>query len=64
MSNIHFLPDEDPQEYEKLKAGLITEYKPLGRSEEKIISAIAKALWRVRRVQRSRLNKKLDCDTE
>jgi hypothetical protein len=49
FSKILFLPGEDPQEYEKLKAALFAEYKPSGVSEERIMTAIANTFWQEER---------------
>jgi hypothetical protein len=58
FKNILIRPGENPQEFEKLKADLFSEYKPSRRSEEKILSSIASALWRMQRLQRLRLSNK------
>jgi hypothetical protein len=46
------LPGEDEQEFERLHADLIEEWKPVGTTEEDTVLTIAKAVWRKRRVQR------------
>ena len=50
FSEILILPGEDPQDFEDLKNGLFAEYKPSGISEERVIMAIARALWQERRL--------------
>ena len=47
MSGINFLPGEDPQDYVKLKADLFAQLKPCGRSEEKLVTSVSKALWKL-----------------
>jgi hypothetical protein len=50
FSEVVILPGEDPQDFEKLKTELFEEYKPSGVSEERLIVALAKALWQQRRL--------------
>jgi hypothetical protein len=50
-SGIQFLPGENPQDYAKLKAGLFAEFKPCGRSQEKLMESVTKALWKLKRAQ-------------
>lgn len=50
FSKMHFLPGEDPQEFEDLKARLFAEYKPSGGSEEETLESIAEVMWRERRL--------------
>jgi hypothetical protein len=50
FSEILILPGEDPQDFENLKNGLFAEYKPSGISEERVMMAIARALWQERRL--------------
>jgi hypothetical protein len=50
FSKLHFLPGEDPQEFEDLKARLFAEYKPSGGSEEETLESIAEVIWRERRL--------------
>jgi hypothetical protein len=50
FSEILILPGEDPQDFEKLKNDLFAEYKPSGISEERVLIALAKALWQERRL--------------
>jgi hypothetical protein len=63
FSEILILPGEDPQDFENLKNGLFAEYKPSGISEERLMMAIARALWQERRlalyqhVQHARIRK-------
>jgi hypothetical protein len=45
------LPWEDPQEFEKLHAALIDEWKPVGPTEHDAVLSIAKGMWRKRRMQ-------------
>lgn len=63
-SGINFLPDENPLDYAALKADLFVRFKPLGRSEEKLVTAISKAAWKLQRVQRSNLDRGLASDTQ
>jgi len=63
FSGINFLPGEDPQHYAKLKAGLFAEHKPCGRSQEKLMESVTKALWKLRRAQRLGLQRELASDT-
>jgi hypothetical protein len=51
-SKIVFLPGENPQEYEKLKADLFMQYQPSGRWQERIMITVAKGLWLMRRWNR------------
>jgi hypothetical protein len=44
MHGIRFQSGEDPQDYTKLKAALFAEHKPRGRSQEKLMESVAKAL--------------------
>jgi hypothetical protein len=62
-SEINFLPGEDPQDYAKLKAGLFAEHEPCGRSQEKLMESVTKALWKLRRAQRLGLHRELASDT-
>jgi hypothetical protein len=55
FSKVNFMPGEDPQDYVTLKADLFAEYKPCGRSQEKLVTSVSKALWKLKRVQRSSL---------
>jgi hypothetical protein len=64
ISEINFLPDERPQDYVKLKAALFAEFKPCGPSEEKIVTSVAKVVWKLKRAQRSRPNHGLAGDTQ
>jgi hypothetical protein len=59
---INFLPGEDPQDYMKLKAALFAEHKPRGRSQEKLVKSVAKALWKIGRAQRPCLDLELAID--
>ena len=54
MDGINFQSNEDPEEYAKLKTQLFNEYRPSEPSEEKLLASIAKALWKVRRAQRTK----------
>jgi hypothetical protein len=63
MNVTNFLPSEDPQDYAKLKAALFAEYDPCSRSQEKLVMSVTKALWKLRRAQRSRLDHVLASDT-
>ncbi len=63
MSEINFLPDERPQDFEKLKTTLYAEFKPIGPSEEKIVTSVAKVIWKLKRAQRARTNHGLAGDT-
>jgi hypothetical protein len=47
MDGIRFQSGEGPQDYTKLKAALFAEYKPRGRSQEKLMKSVAKALWKI-----------------
>jgi hypothetical protein len=49
FSKILFLPGENPAEFDKLRSGLISEYRPSGESEEETIEEIARAMWVGRR---------------
>ena len=49
FSKILILPGEDPAEFEKLRNGLILEYRPSGESERETIDEIARAMWQARR---------------
>jgi hypothetical protein len=46
VKNILIRPGQDQQPYEKLKAGLFSEWKLSRRSEEKIVNSIALAQCR------------------
>lgn len=50
FSKLQFLPGEDPQEFEDLKASLFAEYKPSGASETETLGSIADLMWRERRL--------------
>ena len=50
FSEILILPGEDVQDFERLKNDLFAEYKPSGVSEERVLIAVAKALWQERRL--------------
>ena len=50
FSKINFLPGEDPQEFENLKASLFAEYNATGRSEEEVLESIASVMWKQRRL--------------
>jgi hypothetical protein len=63
FSKINFIPGEDPHDYVKLKAGLFAEHKPCGRSQEKLMESVSKALWKLKRAQRSSLIRELASDT-
>ena len=41
---------EDPEEYERLRAGILQEYMPQGPLEETLAEIVAATLWRLRRV--------------
>jgi len=47
-SEIPLLPGEDPEEFQKLKEGLVAEYKPSGISEEMDLIEIGKSHWQER----------------
>jgi hypothetical protein len=49
FSKILFLPGEDPAEFDVLRSGLISEYRPEGKSEEETIEEIARTMWVGRR---------------
>ncbi len=63
MIGVNFLPSEDPQDYVKLKSRLFAEFKPCGRSQEKLMKSVAKAIWKLQRAQRQRLKLELPGDT-
>lgn len=46
-SAIGLLPTEDPAEFEKFKQEIFDDYKPVGRSEEIIVTEIARLQWRL-----------------
>ncbi len=50
FSKINFLPGEDPQEFENLKASLFAEYNATGKSEEEVLESIAAVMWKERRL--------------
>lgn len=62
MHGLNFLPSEDPQDYVKLKSRLFAEFKPFGRSQEKLMKSVAKAIWKLQRVQRLGLHRELVSD--
>jgi hypothetical protein len=49
-------------DYVKLKAGLFAEYKPRGRSQEKLVKSVSKTLWKLKRAQRPCLDLELAID--
>lgn len=51
FAQILILPWEDKQEFDKLHAALVTEWKPAGPTEEDAVFSIAKGMWRKRRMQ-------------
>jgi hypothetical protein len=52
FAEILILSWEDPQEFTKLHAALIEEWRPVGPTEEDAVFSIAKGMWRKRRMQR------------
>jgi hypothetical protein len=62
MTEIIYLPGENPQDYAKLKADLFAQFKPCGCSEEKLVTSVSKALWKLKRVQRLSLDRVLAND--
>lgn len=50
FSKTLILPGEDIREFEKLRNGLIKEYRPSGEFEEETIDQIAEAMWIARRM--------------
>jgi hypothetical protein len=51
FAKMMILPWEDPQEFEKLHAALVEEWKPVGPTEHDAVLSIAKGMWRKRRMQ-------------
>jgi hypothetical protein len=51
FAKMMILPWEDPQEFEKLHAGLVEEWKRVGPTEHDAVLSIAKGMWRKRRMQ-------------
>jgi hypothetical protein len=45
-SGMALLPGEDRAAYEKFHRDIRTEYKPVGRSEEDIVTSMADLMWR------------------
>ena len=46
-SAIGLLPTEDPVEFEEFKQEIFDDYKPVGRSEQNIVTEIARLQWRI-----------------
>jgi hypothetical protein len=59
----NFRQDEIQQEYTRLRAALFAEHKPCGRSQEKLMESVTKALWKLKRAQRPCLDLELVIDT-
>ena len=51
FSKIALFPDESRDEFERLRAAVMDEFKPNGPSEEDAVSTILTCIWRKRRVQ-------------
>ena len=56
MDGIVFQSDQERREYAMLKARLFLEFKPSGRSQEKVVTSATKALFKLGRVQRLSVN--------
>jgi hypothetical protein len=50
FAEILILPWEDRQEFAKLHAALVEEWKPAGPTEQDAVFSIAKGMWRKRRM--------------
>jgi hypothetical protein len=61
FAEILILPWEDPQEFKKLHAAVIEEWRPVGPTEEDAVFSIAKGMWRKRRFQHFRNSEILRC---
>src|SRR5262245_42472430 len=46
------LPNESPEEFERLHQGLIKEWNPTGTTEDEAVLTIAKWMWSKRRIER------------
>ncbi len=51
FAEIMILPSEDAQEFAKLHAALVEEWRPVGPTEKDAVFGIAKGMWRKRRMQ-------------
>jgi hypothetical protein len=51
FSKIALFPDEDQEEFQRLRSAIMDEYRPIGPSEEDAVSTILMCMWRKRRVE-------------
>ncbi len=53
---IRILPGEDPEEFERVKNGWLTEYEPEGHMEETLANNLIESEWLLLRARRNRFN--------
>jgi hypothetical protein len=53
---MRILPDEDPEEYERVKNGWNAEYEPEGHMEETLANNLIESEWMLLRARRNRFN--------
>ncbi len=53
---IRILPDEDPEEFERVKNGWLSEYEPEGHMEETLAGNLIDSEWLLLRARRNRFN--------
>ena len=53
---MRILPNEDPEEYERIRAGWLNEYEPEGHMEETPVKDVIEAEWMLDRARRNRFN--------